>query len=340
MFIGLVLLSNLLLYRGGLTVDIPPAVVLGTLIDMLVIIPTVLFLFVLRRKPTLSVFVPLFFLSVLFIQLVVPSGVKSNIGYLNTGIVIAEGVLVLSECLLMIVLFRYFLRWKRIFREADGYHLLPRMKKANELTFQPPRLTLLKKGAGLIVTDAAAIRYSLLPHLDTVPKQEGAFSYHKKSEYLGVFLMLVHAMAIEIIAVHAMLAQYNHTVAWVATILDVYALLFIIADYQAIRKSPIIIRQHDLHIQKGLRFHIDVPIHQIKTIHLGKEPIKHRSSLSLTLTGLETPVPDFVLTLRTPLLAYLAFGRTRSVRTICISVDEPERFLSELQSKGVEFLDE
>lgn len=59
--------------------------------------------------------------------------------------------------------------------------------------------------------------------------------------------MLVHAMVIEVIGVHFLIAHFwSPTAAWIFTALDLYALLWIIADYQAVRLSPIVINDHKL----------------------------------------------------------------------------------------------
>ncbi|MBA2176775.1 hypothetical protein H0266_17940 [Halobacillus locisalis] len=338
-FIVATLVTNILLYQTEWLGEIPLPVVIGTLVDIFVVIPLIFFMFVLRRKPTLSLLAPFFLLGLLFIHLILPTYAKEYVSFLTTTILIGEAIIVLIEVVAFVMFLRSFPLWKKAFRQAKDthHHVLARMHQANRETLLRQAWAFpFQKVISVIATDAAAIRYVCFPHLDRAQTGENAFSYHKKTEYVGVFLMLVHAMVIEIIAVHAALAQYSHTVAWVATILDVYALLFLIGDYQAIRKSPIIVDRKSLHIQKGLRFHLTLPLESILSVEKGVEGVRDKQSLSLGLAGFEPSTPDYKLTLKTAQTAYLIFGLKRSVKTIYIKVDDPESFLDTLQAQGVE----
>lgn len=338
-FIVAILVTNVLLYQTEWIGEIALPIVIGTLVDIFVVVPVIFFLFVLRRKPTLSLLAPIFLLGLLFIHLILPSYAKDYVSFLTTTILVGEAIIVVIEIVAFVTFLRSFPRWKKAFHQAKDthHHVLARMYQANRKTMIDHSLAIpFQKVMAVIATDAAAIRYACFPFLDQAQTGANAFTYHKKTEYIGVFFMLVHAMVIEIIAVHAALAQYSHTVAWIATIIDVYALLFLIGDYQAIRKSPIIIDRHSLHIQKGLRFHLTLPLEAILSVEEGVEDVREKQSLSLGLAGFEPPIPDYKLTLKTAQTAYLIFGLKRSVKTVYIKVDDPESFLKMLQAQGVQ----
>ncbi|MCA1012920.1 hypothetical protein [Halobacillus halophilus] len=341
-FIILVLFSNFLLQKVEVAGRVSALLVWGTIVDVMVVIPGVVFLFILRRKPAVSVLAPMMMVGLFIVHWLVPPYAKESLVYLNYSVIAVEVGLVGIELTILFLFLKTFPQWKRNFKNAQFNHpfVLGRMYEANRITFAPYKYRVyFQRLSGFLATDVSAVRYALFPQLDRYPPEECTFSYHKKSEYFGVFLMLIHAMVIEIIAVHVLLMQFSHTAAWLATILDVYALLFLIGDYQAIRKAPVHIGNQSLDLQKGLRFHISIPfeiIEQIRPCHqTAKECSSDKAALDLTLAGLEPAQPQYILELSQPLEAHLCFGLKREISRMYITVDEPHAFVEELEKHGV-----
>jgi len=341
-FIILILSSHFLVQKVEITGRVNALLVWGTIVDVMVIIPGVVFLFILRRKPSVSIFAPMMMLGLFIVHWLVPPYAKDSLAYLNYSVIVVEVVLVGIEITIFFLLLKTFPKWKRSFKAAHVNHpfVLGRMFEANRITFASYKyLGHFQRLSGFLATDVAAVRYALFPHLDRYPPEECTFSYHKNSEYLGVFLMLIHAMVIEIIAVHVLLMQFSHTAAWMATFLDVYALLFLIGDYQAIRKAPVHVGNRSLYLQKGLRFHISIPFETIKQIrpciHTAKECSGDKAALDMTLAGLEPAQPQYVLELSQPLEAHLYLGLKREISRMYITVDEPHAFVKEMEKRGV-----
>ncbi|MBN9656170.1 hypothetical protein J0K78_17975 [Halobacillus sp. GSS1] len=337
LFLAVLLLSNFFIQKMEITGQVPPLIVWATVFDIMIVLPVVLFLFVLRRKPTLSLLAPLWLLGAGFIHWVVPAYAKEHLQYMNVSIILVEAGFILLELFLLVVFIKKLNIWKQHFQASiHTYpHVLSRIHTATQQTFGGfPKLERL---IGVIATDAAVIRYAFFPHLDHKPAGAQTFSYHKNSEYFGVFLMLVHAMLIEIIAVHVMLMQYSHTIAWIATVLDLYALVFLIADYQAIRKNPLVIQRNHLHIQKGLRFHMTVPLEKVSAVrwYEGETMPVERHSFSLMLAGLEKMPPQLEIRLSEEVEGYRLFGFKCKVTKIFLSVDEPERLIQTLNEVRV-----
>ncbi|RDY70526.1 hypothetical protein DXT76_12695 [Halobacillus trueperi] len=332
LFIAALLLSNFFIQKMEVTGQVPPILVLATVLDVMIILPVVLFLFVLRRKATLSLLAPLWLLGAGFVHWIVPAYAKEHLQYMNVSIILVEAGFILLELFLLVIFIKNLKTWRNNFKASKHTipHLLSRISIANQQTFGGyPKLERL---IGVIATDVSAIRYVFFPHLDDKLAGEHTFSYHKNSEYFGVFLMFVHAMLIEIIAVHVMLMQYSHTIAWIATLLDMYALVFLIADYQAIRKSPVVIQNNHLHFQKGLRFHMGVPLEKVAEVrrYEGEASPEERHSFTLMLAGLEKVPPQFEIRLSEAVEGYRVYGFKRKVMKIFLTVDEPERFLQTL----------
>ncbi|ASF37948.1 hypothetical protein CEH05_01950 [Halobacillus halophilus] len=58
-FIILILSSNFLVQKVEITGRVNALLVWGTIVDVMVVIPGVVFLFILRRKPTVSILAPI-----------------------------------------------------------------------------------------------------------------------------------------------------------------------------------------------------------------------------------------------------------------------------------------
>lgn len=186
----------------------------------------------------------------------------------------------------------------------------------------------------VLATDLAAIYYSLFSWRKKKGQCETkggySFTFHKGGGYLGVFYMLVHAMVIEVIAVHMIVAQYSHVAAWIVTSIDVYALLFIISDYQAIRLSPVILDKKGIHFQKGIRQYGFIEWSNIKEITVNqkspKEVRQDKDSAELALHGLEREQVPWLLCLKKPVEINQVFGFKKSIGKVYVKMDHPYEF--------------
>ncbi len=96
-----------------------------------------------------------------------------------------------------------------------------------------------------------------------VPEGESVYSYHKKTGAIGVYIMIIHATLIESIGFHYLLHQWNSVVAWILLILNVYAMIYFLAEIQAMRKNPIIVAEKEIIIQIGLERKLLYHLHKL-----------------------------------------------------------------------------
>ncbi|MCD5325831.1 MULTISPECIES: hypothetical protein [Pontibacillus] len=337
LIMGLVLLPNLLVQKFELAGTVTSGAVWGTAVDLLIVFPLACYFFVLRRRPSLIVFVPLMFAGLMALNWIVPDYAREHLWWINRSLIVVEASIIFIELLLFIWVIRYLPVIRRSIREARSsyYHLSMSTVKGIEKAFAnvTGRRKTMQRVLGFLITDLSAFYYVFAGKREDVKRYTTApvFSYHKNSEYLGVFIMIVHGLLIEIIGVHFLVSQWSHTAAWIVTLLDIYALIFVVADYQAIRKSPIILDHKGIHIQKGLRFFTFIPYESIQDIHqttvTAKECEKDKEAVSLTLPSLETQPPQWTIQLEEPVDVRLVFGLSKKVERIHITVDEPNCFL-------------
>ena len=58
------------------------------------------------------------------------------------------------------------------------------------------------------------------------------YSYHKNTSAIAFYMMLIHALVLESVGFHFLLHSWNATFAIIVLILNVYTLLFILAEIQ------------------------------------------------------------------------------------------------------------
>lgn len=127
-----------------------------------------------------------------------------------------------------------------------------------------------------------------------------------------------------------MVAQFSQTFAWVFTGLDVYALLFIISYYQAIRSSPVVLDSKGIHFQKGIRQYGFVSWNAVKEVNENtktpREVDKDRKSITLALHGLEKEQIPYEIELNEPVKIRQIFGFKKTIRSIYVKVDDAQGF--------------
>ncbi|WP_273853095.1 hypothetical protein [Guptibacillus spartinae] len=336
-FLFIIIVPNYLVMQTQVVGPIDDRVGIGTALDLGIILPFLLYFFGVRKRVSWIFLCGLIFCGVLLANWMIPSHADAHLPYFKAIAVVLEiGVIAFELVLFLVILKRIPLLMKNYQMEKRvHHHFLLSFSRAIQQTFafQNSRLNKFGFFLRLLATDLAAIYYSFFSWRK---KRQGneehvhSFTFHKDGGYLGVFYMLVHAMVIEVIAVHVMVAQYSHVAAWIVTIFDVYALLFIISDYQAIRLSPVILSEKGIHFQKGIRQYGFIEWSAVKEITENKkspEEVKqHRASVELALHGLEREQVPFVIELKRPVEMNQAFAFKKNIESIYVKMDEAYEF--------------
>lgn len=298
-FLLIILVPNFLLMQVQIAGWVDDRLGLITAIDLIILLPLTIFLFGFRKKISILFLFAFMFTGLLLANLIIPNEAKGYLSYLGYSSVLPVTGIFTIELIIFITVLRKIRILIKNFREAQEryYHFLLSFSMAIEKTFSFKNRIMNKflNVFRIVATDIAAIHYSLFSWKKkppTLKKERGrTFTLHKDGAFLGVFILLVHAMAFEIVGVHLILAKFDHTIAWIVTALDIYLLLFIVADYQAIRLSPMTVDSKGIHFQKGIRQYGFIPFHDIKEIAENtkntEEIKKDRKAFSLALHGFE-----------------------------------------------------
>jgi len=151
------------------------------------------------------------------------------------------------------------------------------------------------------------------------------FSYHRSYD-TTTLLAIVVILLFEAVPLHLLVNEWSSIAAWVLTVLELYTLLWLLGDYQALRLKPIEFTATHLHLYKGLRWQTDVALSNIVEITPAEFEVPE-GCLDFSLSK----TPQFLLRMDKPIVVYGLFGQEREASCVSISVDDPQRFQAHLQ---------
>jgi len=269
----------------------------------------------------------LFFTSMMVARFVLPLGRDGALRVMDLAVAPLE-------LLLIVYLFRRIARARRkvVARGAGGgffdaqdmildatTEIVGRGRLAEILSYEFSVLyyALARRPGGRVTTAAAADASGADTH-------NGALTYHRQSAYGAVVVMLALVTLAEIPALHLFVRSWSQPVAWILTALGVYGLLWIVGDWRACRSRPMRIENGALRIRFGLRWRLDVALDDIVGLRaptVDEEMMKGVVDLKLVLPGASWKI----LELERPVVARGPYGIRRTVRTLGLALDEPDR---------------
>jgi hypothetical protein len=288
-------------------------------LDLIVTVPVVYWFLAVRRAgwPRLSV-VPVFVLSVAGTRLV--PGLEA--GRLIHGL---EWVAIPAELLLLTVVARRAFAMSRALRAGEGGDALESLRRA------AIELVEVERVAEVIAYEAAVLWYAVAGGgRHATPPGSDAFGVRRRSGYGPVLVGLFFALVAEAIAVHLLVRRWSIVAAWILTILTGYAALWLIGDFRALGRRTILVTGDALIVRLGLRWSVRVPLGAIRAVRASGSPKPAAPDhLRAVILGDERQVVE----LDCELEAVGFYGIRRRVRSIGLSVDEPERFLRSLEQR-------
>lgn len=166
----------------------------------------------------------------------------------------------------------------------------------------------------------------------TTSKLGSTYTIHKKNGYLGIMIALLFVILLESAGLFYLLHKWSPIASWIHLLLNVYGLIYLISDYKAITRNPILLTDKYLYINVGLRKSITIPIVAIQTIQSGNmnyEKDKNRKNI-FKGTVLDMDTPDYEIGLKHKIPTKSFTGTLQYVEKIYISIDDHEVFYRDL----------
>ncbi|EMX0189282.1 MULTISPECIES: hypothetical protein [Bacillus] len=332
--VSLIMLSNYLLYALPIVPAAPKEVVLGSLLDCMFVIPIITYFFIIRKRYSLTYIVPVVIAGYIFARFIIPSDYLQDFSYVSYIIIAGEIAFV---CLELFLLYKIVRKLPTIIKKYKEYKSeYSSFSYAIDAAFDATMKR--NKLIDIIVTECKLIYYAFLSWREKVPEGEYVYSYHKKTGAIGVYIMIIHATLIESIGFHYLLHQWNPVIAWILLILNVYAMIYFIAEIQAMRKNPLNVTEEQVIIQIGLGKKIVIPFTQIDNIafYKGDELLTAKEGkqvLDATVMEFIKEPATFEITLKEPVKAQLLYGFSKTVSRVHLNVDEERKFYDAVKEK-------
>ncbi|MFB6588085.1 hypothetical protein ACFCVQ_20960 [Bacillus thuringiensis] len=332
--VSLIMLSNYLLYALPIVPAAPKEVVLGSILDCMFVIPTITYFFIIRKRYSLTYIVPVVIAGYIFARFIIPSDYLQAFSFISYIIVAGEIAFV---CLELFLLYKIVRKLPTIIKKYKEYKSeYSSFSYAIDAAFDATMKR--NKLIDIIVTECKLIYYAFLSWREKVPEGEYVYSYHKKTGAIGVYIMIIHATLIESIGFHYLLHQWNPVIAWILLIVNVYAMIYFIAEIQAMRKNPLIVTEEQVIIQIGLGKKIVISFTQIDNIafYKGDELLTAKDGkqvLDATVMEFIKEPAIFEITLKEPVKAQLLYGFSKTVSRVHLNVDEERKFYDAVKEK-------
>lgn len=323
-FLMLVLAANVLLYQPGiqslLSIELESSVMAGSLIDLTIVAPIIArFAFRFSWKTTAA----LMTIGLVTARFLVPAESFEPYNELLYAGIAAEGVIVAFELGLLFILLKSI---PVIVKEMNGEPALYAMLPAVEQKVGRHPLI------SILLSEWLMIYYAFFTWRKKAPDHAGTVTLHTKMSVVAMNIMLIHAIVIETIGIHWWLHEKSMILSFVLLVLNVYSVIFILAEIQAARLVPLEVKEGKLYVVQGLTKRVIVPIETIK--ELKWEAALRMEALQFLLKDFESADAQVVITLKKPVQAMMFMGRKKAVMELAIRVDEPEKLKKLLGACG------
>lgn len=136
--------------------------------------------------------------------------------------------------------------------------------------------------------------------------RENEFTLHQKSSFIALRIMLIHALVLETTAIHWMLHDKHFVLVMIVFVLDIYTVIFFIADTQAVRINPLKVAADRLFISFGLMKRVEVKWSDIEEKIDNPKELQQKCSkdtLEFVARDFEETYPTIILKLKHPVEA-------------------------------------
>ncbi|MEK4081556.1 hypothetical protein [Solibacillus sp. FSL K6-1126] len=217
--------------------------------------------------------------------------------------------------------------YKRI-NSNESYNFL----EVTKMSLEP------KLGSGFVLeavlTEIGVFYYGILvwfkkPYI----KENEVFTYHKTSQIKTIVIVFSFLIAIESVLFHLLIQLWSDIAAWVFTVLNIYALFYMVGLYNSSRFLPHVINRDKLTIRLGYQSSIELDISNIESIKDAKQVgfgDKIPKETYYSLLNIDTP--QYELFLKEPVLMKGSYGKRRYVKTVIFRSDEPNRIINRINS--------
>lgn len=302
-----------LVIHSRLFMENPEILSFGLTFDMTISIPILYYFLARKGKLPKILLIPIFMLSLIAAALILPRNHHQFLDLIKHAIFPLEAFII-----------SYFI--VKITRVVKEYK---RLKPKSGLGFSAILKECLVKTIGhgkvpeILGTEISILYYGLFAWKRPKQTGENAFTAYKKSGYGSIVGGLAFLSLSEVLAFHVLFMQISTIAAWIIFALNLYGIIFILADFNASRREPTYIEDEKLYINAGIRWKAIIPVEDIKSVELSNESLRGKQILraATILSG-----PNMVIILEKTHKAEGPYGIRKNFDRVLLNLDEPQRF--------------
>ena len=160
-----------------------------------------------------------------------------------------------------------------------------------------------------------------------VPKSSDVFSYHVKNSGRVLIAGLLMAAIVEAVALHVLLAMWNHWVALAATLATAYFCLQVICQIRAMGLRPIYVSEGRVMVRNGAFDLVEIPLSSIASIEESTKDVKHGQDELPPLNAGFPASHNVIIHLKDPSEALILNRKKRDFQVVLLAIDENRRFV-------------
>jgi hypothetical protein len=286
----------------------PDVAAWGITFDLTISIPLLYWFLIVRRGKARPLTVaPVFLLGTMLAAALLPASQQQFVKQLGRVAVPVAEVLLVGALVHRIVLAR-----RNRSTSTDPYERIAAAAR-----------TLAGEGrvAAVIASEVALLYYALLGWRLKPEERPGvALTFHERNGWGSLLAAVYVVIAAEGVGMHLLLREASPYAAWGWTALDLWAALWLLGDYQALRLRRTFLDDEALHLRYGLRWSAVIPREQIASIEEIREEWQWKRKDVLKVAMLDDP--RWLITLREPLTVHGLAGLTKEVRAIAMLPDQ------------------
>lgn len=174
---------------------------------------------------------------------------------------------------------------------------------------------------------------------DPIPDNKTSFSCYKESGWIGFLSAIILLVLFEGLAIQVFLYGKSPLIVYIHSGLEVYGIVWLLGDFQAIKKNLIRLSDTLLQVRVGFRWAIEIPLINISAAYEGQpEAIDAVVEWKMDEFIKEVKVPGYSvislmgkanlhLVLKEPMKIRGWFGQIKNIDRIGLEIDSPAEFL-------------
>jgi hypothetical protein len=212
-------------------------------------------------------------------------------------------------------------RVSRVLRTADAADPVAKIRLACEGIFGEGKL------AGFLAAEIAILRYALFSWRETRRHSpEESVTFYRASGWPTVLAVVFLLIAGEGFGAHVLLSRWSLRAAWTFTALDVYSVLWLLGDFQALRLRPATFDGETLRLRFGMRWSAEIEASNILSVTRLAPGAFPKAPDTLCFSMLDEP--RYAVTFRGPVAFRGIAGLERRIRAVGVLPDDSPAFES------------